>query len=116
MREEHDNYEDYDLSGAGGDLPDTHVDFQVILSATEFDAFVLRRSLHEKKTISSAIAAKHANKYQDTRCKESKYLLTQTPYVEPKRIIKELYRPAQPTKWVDPKGFQLTTPKVAGLD
>lgn len=92
----------FGVMGAG--LPDYYVDFQVILSPAEFDAFVSRRNIELKK-IKSTAANSAAVKYQDKACKESRFLRTQTPYVDPKRVLQELYRPAHPEKWVDPKGF-----------
>jgi hypothetical protein len=102
-------------------LPSTnlhHLDLQIIFSSQEFEAFLLRKSLLLKKsnqTPKSQMAAKHAAKYKDnSKCQESKFLRNQTPYVEPKRILKELYRPSQKDKWIDGKGFQLTNRK--GID
>lgn len=97
-------------------LPSHHLDIQIILTPSEFEAFLLRKSLLLKKgTPSNTMAAKHAAKYRDiSKCKESKFLRTQTPYIDPKRILKELYRPSQKEKWIDNKGFQLTNMK--GID
>jgi hypothetical protein len=93
----------------------THVDLQVIFSPAEFDAFLLRKSqLTKGRTNSQNLAAKHAARYRDGQCKDSKYLRNQTPYIDPKRILKEIYRPSQKEKWIDEKGFQLTNKK--GLD
>jgi hypothetical protein len=93
--------------------PQTHLDLQIIFSTAEFDAFLLRKSqLTKGKTISQNLAAKHAARYRDGQCKESKYLRNQTPYVDPKRILKEIYRPSNKEKWIDDKGFQLTNNKV----
>lgn len=100
--------EEDEFMGAG--LPDYYVDFQVILSPAEFDAYITRKSIEDKKQ-KPAAANSSAARYQDKTCKESPFLLTQTPYVDPKRVLDELYRPAQPQKWVDPKGFAVAGAK-----
>jgi len=107
MREEGEEFEDY--HGGGGGLPEGHMDFQVVLSPSEFEAYVSRRNIAAKKLASAANS--HAAKYLDSKCKETRFLRTQTPYVDPKRVLKELYRPPQPEKWVDPKGFNTTIVK-----
>jgi hypothetical protein len=100
--------EEEEYMGAG--LPDYFVDFQVVLSAAEFEAYVTRKTIEEKKQ-KPAAANSSAARYQDKACKESRFLLTQTPYVDPKRVLSDLYRPSQPHKWVDPKGFAVSGAK-----
>jgi hypothetical protein len=95
-----------------------HLDLQIVFNSQEFEAFLLRKSLLLKKANlnpKTQLAAKHAAKYKENaKCQESKFLRNQTPYIEPKRILKELYRPSQKEKWIDGKGFQLTNRK--GID
>ena len=91
-----------------------YLDLQIIFSENEFNAFISRKNLtlKNKNFKSKIILEKHASKYTDAQCKESKYLRTQTPFIDHKRILKELYRPEQPTKWIDGKGFQLTNTRI----
>jgi hypothetical protein len=84
------------------------VDFQVVLSAEEFQVYVSRRR--------NAVAEKkHSERFIDTKktTEEKKSLLSSGPYVDPKRIQNELLRPAQPHKWVgDGGGFRPTGSKI----
>mmetsp|Transcript_1758 Transcript_1758/g.1767 ORF Transcript_1758/g.1767 Transcript_1758/m.1767 type:complete len:389 (+) Transcript_1758:35-1201(+) len=94
--------------------PQGYLDVQIVFSENEFNAFILRKNLtlKNKNFKSKIILEKHASKYTDAKCKESKFLRTQTPYIDNKRILKELYRPEQPNKWIDNKGFQLTNTRI----
>lgn len=84
------------------------MDFQVVLSAEEFQVYVSRRR--------NAVAEKkHSERFLDHKktTAEKKTLLSSTPYVDPKRIQNELLRPAQPHKWVgDGGGFRPTGSKI----
>ena len=79
---------------------DALIDFQVVLSPEEFLVFVSRRR--------NAVAEKkHSERFLDkSKQAESSSLTASTPYVDPKRIQKELMRPPQPHKWVDQSGFK----------
>jgi hypothetical protein len=93
-----------DPSGVSAASRDGLIDMQIILTPEEFRAYVSRR-----KTVASANAKR---RLVDKLC--SKPTMTSPlsvaasgPYVDPKRIQKELFRPEQPHKWVGgPNGFK----------
>jgi hypothetical protein len=85
---------------------DALVDFQVVLSEEEFNVFVARRRnvVAEKK---------HSERFIDkSKASDKSTVLTSTPYVDPKRIQRELLRPPQPHKWVNQTGFRPTGSKI----
>jgi hypothetical protein len=95
-------------SDVGGDS-DELIDFQVVLSAEEFQVYVSRRrnAVAEKKHSERFIEG--PKKTADKR----ETLLSSTPYVDPQRIQNELCRPPQPHKWVgDGAGFKPIGSKV----
>lgn len=85
---------------------DALVDFQVVLSEEEFNVFVARRRnvVAEKK---------HSERFLDkSKPGDKSTVLASTPYVDPKRIQRELLRPPQPHKWVNQSGFRPTGSKI----
>jgi uncharacterized protein YozE (UPF0346 family) len=86
-----------------------------VLTPAEFEAYVLRKRNVTKKTSDSknAILAsakapktvKDNSKYSSYLSKQSNFLSTQTPYMDPKRVKLDLCRPKQVDKWLHPKGF-----------
>ena len=85
---------------------------QIVLTQAEFEAYVVRKRNVTKKTSDSknaVLQAKTGNnndsKFSNYLSKQSQFLVTQTPYMDPKRVKWDLCRPKQPDKWINPKGF-----------
>ena len=71
----------------------THIDVQIFLSETEFQAVLSRRRSFRAET-------RHSKRFVPTKQEESPYLMASTPYIDPKRVKEALYRPAQREKWM----------------
>lgn len=75
-------------------LSDKFVDFQIALTQEEFMTLAARRKA-ERVDVKL-----HRNQAS------AKSVHSSTPYIEQRRIVKQLYRPANPDKWVDPAGIR----------
>lgn len=76
----------------------TYIDFQIVLSPEEFNVYASRIKVRKAEMQKSRRAA--------AQTEHGKSIAASTPYVDPKRIQRELYRPAQPDRWVSPTGFR----------
>lgn len=75
-------------------LPEKYVDFQIILTAEELTTLAAR-----KKTATSRVGVA-------PRGLPAPSLSSSTPYIDPRRIQKDLLRPTNPDKWMDPEGLR----------
>jgi len=74
-------------------LPERYVDFQIVLSAEELTTLAAR-----KKTLTSRVG-------QSPRGIKPT-LHSSTPYVDPRRIQRDLLRPVNPDKWLSSEGLR----------
>ena len=76
-------------------LPEKHVDVQIVVSAEELTTLAARK----KAASARALAAKQGSTGQPPSLHSS------TPYVDPRRIHKDLLRPTNPDKWISADGL-----------
>ena len=79
-------------------LPEKYVDFQIILTEEELTTLAAR-----KKT---AMARLNVGAGAGGSTRNQASLNISTPYVDPRRIQKELLRPNNPDKWMDQEGLR----------
>jgi hypothetical protein len=72
------------------DLPDNHIDFQLILTAEEMSTLISRRR----------IAVSRSDVQLANNQLASGNVHISTPYVDPSRVMKDHFRPNHPEKWV----------------
>jgi hypothetical protein len=84
-----------------------YIDIQIILTPQELESYAARRK-------ATRAELKHSQRFLNDKMKHisKSSVIASTPYVDPKRIQKEIYRPAQPQKWIDANGFKVTGKKV----
>jgi len=60
--------------------PETHIDFQIVLTEEEFKTLASRRR-------SVRAEAKHASRFKDLNKDDASFLTSQSPYIEPERLV-----------------------------
>ena len=80
--------------------PETHIDFQVVLTREEFETLVSRRRQVKAEAL-------HASRFRSKKDKKEVFLTSSSPYVEPDRLTENLYRPPQQDKWVGEADFKV---------
>lgn len=88
-----------------------YIDIQIVLNPVEFEIFAARRK-------GTRAELKHSQRFMNEKQRNASKvsLKSSTPYIDPKRIQKEIYRPAQPQKWIEPQGFKVTGTRGSHID
>ena len=75
------------------------VEFQIRLTEKEFFKFTSRRR-------GQAAAKRHKERFKRDEEKESPYLQSTGPYVDPQRVKNSIFRSPNKNKWMDEKGIR----------
>ena len=86
-----------------------HVDFQVVLTEDEMMTIISRQKALRQEAL-------HRQRFTERRKENRLGLMASSPYIDKRRVHREIYRHDNPEKWTDRRGFRPVGPAVKSIN